>query len=215
MKILHLISSIRGGDSVSYQLGNAVIERLENQFAIKEVKEKNLAKSPLPHLEGVHLTSFFTPAKDRTPQLAQAVLHSDVAISELNEADILVIDVPMYNFSIPSTLKSWIDHILRSGITFRYTESGVEGLVHKKKAYLAIATDGIYSEGFMKDFDFTERYLRHILGFIGINDVTVFRVEGLAIPGIKEVAFAKVLRLIEEFAFNETVSQTKGSITTV
>ncbi|WPR77265.1 FMN-dependent NADH-azoreductase [Algoriphagus sp. NG3] len=201
MKILHLITSTRGDDSVSNRLGNAIIEKLKDQFPVAEVKKKNLAKSPLPHLGEVHLTSFFTPEKDRTPQLAQAVLHSDEAISELNEADLVVIDVPMYNFSIPSTLKSWIDHIARAGITFRYTESGVEGLVKNKKVYLAIASGGIYSEGSMKEFDFTESYLRNILGFIGINDVTVFRAEGLAIPEIKEMAIPKALRLVEDFAF--------------
>ncbi|MDR7128122.1 FMN-dependent NADH-azoreductase [Algoriphagus sp. 4150] len=201
MKILHLITSTRGNDSVSNRLGNAIIERLQKQFPISEVKKKNLAKSPLPHLGEVHLTSFFTPAKDRTPQLAQAVIHSDDAIAELNMTDILVIDVPMYNFSIPSTLKSWIDHIARAGITFRYTESGVEGLVKNKKVYLAIASGGIYSEGIMKEVDFTESYLRNILGFIGINDITVFRAEGLAIPKIKEIAFPKALRSVEDFAF--------------
>ena len=146
----------------------------------------------------MHFTSFITPLENLSPELRNAVSLSDDAISELMDADMVVIDVPMYNFSIPSSLKAWIDHIVRAGITFRYSKGSVEGLVNGKKVFLAIASGGVYSEGPMKELDLTEKYLRNILGFIGITDITTFRVEGVAIPGIMETALPKALQSVDE-----------------
>ncbi|WP_049038339.1 FMN-dependent NADH-azoreductase [Elizabethkingia anophelis] len=197
MKILRLVTSFRGNDSQSFQLGNTVVEKLKTQNADVTVTTRNLAKNEMPHLNDVHFTSFITPIENLSDELKNAVSHSDEAIKELFDSDIIVIDVPMYNFSIPSSLKAWVDHIVRSGITFSYTANGVEGLVKNKKVYLAIASGGIYSEGPMKEYDLTEKYLRNILGFIGITDVKAFRVEGIAIPDIKETAMAKAVQLVE------------------
>ena len=104
----------------------------------------------------------------------------------------------MYNFGIHSSLKAWIDHIARSGQTFTYTEKGPEGLIKNKKVYLAISTGGVYSQGPMKAFDFTESYLRTTLGFLGMTDITAFRVEGLSMPNLKENAWNKALQNIED-----------------
>jgi FMN-dependent NADH-azoreductase len=196
MKILHLISSPRGEASFSIKLGNAIVEKLQSANADSTVKVHNLVKHPFPHLEEVHLNSFFTPLENRTPELTEAVKHSDDAIAELQEADAIVIGVPMYNFSIHSTLKAWIDHIARAGVTFRYGENGPEGLVKGKKVYLAIATGGVYSEGAMKAYDFTEPYLRSVLGFLGMTDVTAYRVEGVNMPQFKDNAMDKALSSI-------------------
>jgi len=196
MKILHLISSPRGEASFSIKLGNALIEKLQTANPDSTVKVHNLAKKPFPHLEEAHLNSFFTPVESRTPEMLEAVKHSDDAIAELQDADTIVIGVPMYNFGIHSTLKAWIDHIARAGITFRYTENGPEGLVKGKKVYLAIATGGIYSEGAMKSFDFTEPYLRSVLGFLGMTDITAFRIEGVNMPQFKEQALDKGINSI-------------------
>jgi len=193
MKILHLISSPRGEASFSIKLGNAVIEKLQAANPDSTVKAHNLVKTPFPHLEEVHLNSFFTPADSRTPEHLEAVKHSDSAIAELQEADAIVIGVPMYNFSIHSTLKAWIDHIARAGVTFKYGENGPEGLVKGKKVYLAIATGGVYSDGQMKAYDFTEPYLRAVLGFLGMTDVTAFRVEGINLPNLKDSALPKAI----------------------
>jgi FMN-dependent NADH-azoreductase len=152
------------------------------------------------------LNSFFTPAEQRNPEQLAAISHSDAAIAEIKDADILVISVPMYNFGIHSTLKAWIDHIARAGVTFNYTANGPEGLITNKKAYLAIATGGIYSEGPYKGIDFTEPYLRTVLGFIGIKDVTVFRVEGLSSPDLKESAWDKALQIVESAFMTEGVN---------
>lgn len=193
MKILHLISSSRGSASNSLQLGNAIVAKLQAENAGSTVVTHNLTATPFPHLEEVHLQSFFTPQEQLTPELAAAVRHSDAAIAELTASDVIVIGVPLYNFSIPSTLKTWIDHIARAGKTFSYGEKGPEGLIKGKKIYLAIASGGVYTEGPMQQFDFTERYLRAVLGFMGMTDVTVIRAEGLNMPNLKDTAMEKAI----------------------
>ncbi|WP_339921694.1 NAD(P)H-dependent oxidoreductase [uncultured Flavobacterium sp.] len=152
-------------------------------------------------MDEVHLAAFFTPENLQTDDDKEVIKISSDAIKETMEADIIVISVPLYNFGIPSTLKSWIDHIARAGFTFTYTENGPEGLIKNKKVYLAIASGGIYSEGPMKPFDFTEVYLRAVLGFLGMTDITVFRVEGTVIPEIKDMAVTKALKTVNEFSF--------------
>ena len=198
MKILHLVSSPREESSMSIKLGNAIIEKLKTVNPESSLTVRNLAKSAFPHLEEVHLSSFFTPAENHTPELVEAVKHSDEAIAELKNADVIVIGVPMYNFGIPSNLKAWIDHIARAGKTFTYTAKGPEGLLKNKKVYLAISSGGVYSPEPMKAYDFTESYLRALLGFLGITDITAFRVEGLGMPDLKEHAMNKALQNIED-----------------
>jgi len=190
-KILHIISSPRGEASMSIKLGYAIIEKIKAEYPGSTVKENNLVEKHFPHLEEAHLTSFFTPAEDRTPEDIEAIKHSDDAINEIRDADIIVIGAPLYNFSIHSTLKAWLDHVVRAGVTFKYDENGPEGLIKGKKVYIALASGGIYSEGPMKPFDFAEPYLKHMLSFIGLTDIGVFRVEGSSIPGIKDTALEK------------------------
>jgi len=197
MNILHLISSPRGAESFSIKLGNAVVEKLQQTHPNSVVNTKDLTLAPFPHLEEVHLQSFFTPAESRSPELIEAVKHSDLAIAELRAADAIVIGVPIYNFNIPSTLKAWIDHIARAHETFRYSENGPEGLVKNKKVYLAIASGGIYTEGPYKVYDFSEPYLRGVLGFMGMTDITTFRVEGVKVPGVMETALETAIENIK------------------
>ena len=197
MNILHVISSPRGKDSYSIKLGNSVVEQLQSDTADSTVTVRDLTAPPFPHLEEVHLQSFFTPEKDHSPEQQQAVRHSNEAIAELKAADAIVIDAPMYNFTIPSVLKSWIDHIARAGVTFHYTANGPEGLVKGKKVYLAVATGGVYSEGPSAGYDFVVPYLKAVLGFLGMTDVTVFRVEGTAVPDLKEQALEKAMASVE------------------
>lgn len=191
--ILHVISSPRNGASHSIRLGNAIIEKIKAAHPGSTVKEINLVRKQFPHLEEAHLASFFTPPESRTPENIEAIRHSDDAIREVMEADVLVIGAPLYNFSIHSSLKAWLDHVVRAGVTFRYDSNGAEGLVKGKKAYIALASGGIYSEGPMQPHDFVAPYLKQILGFIGITDVTVQRIEGTAIPGMQDIAVEKGL----------------------
>jgi FMN-dependent NADH-azoreductase len=190
-KILHIISSPRGNASFSIKLGNAVVEKLQAEHPGSTVKEYDLVNRHFPHLEEAHLTSFFTPAESRSQQDLEAIRHSEEAIEAVKDADFIIIDAPMYNFNIHSSLKAWIDHIVRKGITFSYSEKGAEGLVKGKKVYIAMTSGAVYSEGPMKEYDFLLPYLKYILSFIGLKDITVFRIEGTSIPGNEEKAVEK------------------------
>ena len=193
MHILNVISSPRGDQSISIKLADGIIEQLRAANPGSTVTTRDLATHPFPHLEAAKLQSLFTPAPDRTPEQREAAKHSDDAIAEVMAADVIVIGAPLYNFSISSTLKAWIDHLCRAGITFRYTENGPEGLIKGKKVYVAMASGGIYSEGPRQSYDFVAPYLKAVLGFLGMTDVTVVRAEGIAIPGVQEKALEKAL----------------------
>ncbi|OKS87359.1 FMN-dependent NADH-azoreductase [Mucilaginibacter polytrichastri] len=195
-KILHIISSPKGDASFSIKLGNAIIAKVKEANPGSTVTETNLVTKRFPHLEEAHLTSFYTPAEQHTPELAEAIKHSDEAIAEIMEADVIVIDAPLYNFGIPSALKAWIDHIARAGVTFKYDENGPEGLVKGKKVYIALASGAIYSNGPMQGYDFVAPYLKSVLGFMGMTDLTVFRVEGSAYPNLKDTALQTAIASI-------------------
>lgn len=190
-RILNVISSARGAASNSIRLQNGIIDRLQQRYPGSSVTERNLVIDKYPHLEESHLNAFFAPAESDSPAYREAIRHSNEAIRQIQESDIIVIGVPVYNFNIPSALKAWIDHIVRAHKTFAYTNGHPEGLIKGKKVYLAIASGGVYSEGSLKSLDFVEPYLRSILGFIGLDDITVFRVEGVNIPGVQETALEK------------------------
>lgn len=192
MKILHVTSSILAENSHSTKLGQAIITKLKEKESDSTVVLKDVGASPLPHIT----SAFFIPTENRTADQIAAVATSDNAIAELKDANAIVLSVPMYNFSIPSNLKTWIDNIGRVGETFQYTENGPEGLVKGKKVYLAVATGGVYSVDEAKAFDFTESYLRTVLGFLGMTDVTVFRVEGLALTELKDSALEKAIHTV-------------------
>ncbi len=195
--VLHIISSPRGETSVTRKLGNVIIEKIKAKYPGAVVKERDLAADIFPHLDEMQIGSWFAPADTRTPGQTNAIQVSDEAIREMQEADTYVIGAPFYNFSIPSTLKAYLDHVVRPGITFRYDEEGKpEGFLKNKKAYIATASSGIYSEGPFQSFDYVSPYLKFILGFLGITDVSFFRAEGLRIEGVKETAFEKSVQSI-------------------
>jgi len=190
-KILHIISSPRGEASNSIKLANAIIDQLKIKDPGAAVHVKDLTRTPFPHLEEAHLNAFFTPVEKHTAENKVAISHSDQAIAELFDADIIVIGAPMYNFGVSSTLKAWIDHIARAGITFKYTDHGPEGLIIGKKVFLAVATGGIYSSGDYMAVDFLTPYLKFVLGFVGLDDITVFRAEGFSLSGVQDTALEK------------------------
>lgn len=200
-KILCVVSSINGATSFSTKLSNAILDKLKEVYPKLEIKMRDLSKTPLPYLEVRHFGAFFTPAEHHTADQKEAVKHSDQAIKELKDAEIIIIGVPLYNFTIPATLKAWIDHISRAGETFSFADGTPKGLLTNKKVYLAIASGGIYSEGFMKSYDFTEPYLRAILGFMGLTEITAFRIEGTSTPEFKDTAVLKALETVNKFEF--------------
>ena len=191
MNILNVISSPRKGASASIQLADGIIDKLQAAHSGSNVVVRDLATNPFPHLEEAKLNALFTPAESRTPEQSAAAKHSDDAIQEIKDADVIVIGAPLYNFGIPSTLKAWVDHIARAGITFKYVDGAPQGLITGKKVYVAMASGGIYSEGPSAGYDFVAPYLKAVLGFLGMTDVTVVRAEGLAIPGVQDTAVQK------------------------
>jgi len=201
MNILHVTTSPMGNASQSIKLGNAIVQKIKETHPNAVVKITDLNLLPFPHLTENQISSIYTPVESRTADQKKLLEKSDEAVAELFDADIIIVSTPMYNFGIPSSLKAWIDHIARGGVTFKYSPEGAEGLVKNKKAYLAISTGAVFSEGAYKEMDFTASYLKAVLGFIGITDVNTFRVEGLAIPGISEHAATKALQTVSEFNF--------------
>lgn len=191
-KILNIISSPRGEASVSIKLGNAIVDKLREKDPASTVVVKDLTNSPFPHLEEAHLNAFFTPVEAHTDANKEAISHSNKAVQELMDADVIVIGAPMYNFTLSSTLKAWFDHIARAGITFKYGANGPEGLVTGKKVYVALASGGVYS-GDAAGYDFLSPYVKHMLGFLGMTDVTIVRAEGLAVAGLQETALDKAI----------------------
>jgi len=179
-KILLVLSSPRGQQSYSYQVASDIVDDLKLRHPGATLVVRDLAKEPLPHVGEAFVGGLFLPPERHTPDQASAMARSDELIDELFAADVVVIAVPMHNFGLPSTLKAWIDHIARAGRTFGYSEKGPEGLLKGKKVILVLARGGVYSDGPAKPLDFQESYLRSILGFLGITDVQVVRVEGVA-----------------------------------
>jgi FMN-dependent NADH-azoreductase len=185
MNILHVDSSALGNHSVSRELGRAVVEKALLAHPGVQVAYRDLAANPLPH---------WAPAADASDPAVRA--GSDV-LDEFLAADVVVIGAPMYNFSIPSTLKAWIDRVMVAGKTFRYGANGPEGLAGGKRVVIVSSRGGIYSEGPMQALDFQENYLRKVFGFIGVTDIEVVRAEGVNLsPENKVRAVATALEAI-------------------
>ncbi len=179
--ILHIDSSPLGDRSVSRKLTAKILQELKEAHPNSQIVTRDLGTSPMPHLNGLTLGSFFTPPEQRNAALHEAVKLSDQAIDEVLKADIIVIGAPMWNFGIPSALKAWIDHIVRAGRTFRYGAAGPESLLPKgKKVIIVSSRGGVYSAGPMKMMDYQETYLTAVLGFIGLTDISFVRAEGIA-----------------------------------
>jgi FMN-dependent NADH-azoreductase len=179
--ILLIQSSSNLASSVSRDLSETYVKDYRAAHPDATLTERDLVASPIPHLGVDLLGGFFGKPEALTEPQKTALALSDTLVDEVMAASLIVIGVPMYNFSIPSALKAWIDHVIRAGRTFHYTAEGPAGLVTGKKAVLFLAAGGVYSDGPYKPYDFQETYLRAILGFIGITDVTVVRAEGLAL----------------------------------
>jgi FMN-dependent NADH-azoreductase len=169
MNILHIDSSILGDNSASRLLSRELVSRLTAENPDAKVKYLDLAADSLPHLSGASLAQ---ADQSETARNAEAM-------SDFLGADVIVIGAPMYNFGIPSQLKAWIDRIVVKGQTFRYTQSGPEGLVKGKRVFVAVSRGSVYAPG--SPAEFAESYLRHVLGFMGVSDVTFVRAEGLGL----------------------------------
>ncbi|NMH26619.1 FMN-dependent NADH-azoreductase [Flavobacterium silvaticum] len=194
--ILHVTSSPRGDESISTQLGRAIVSELISKNPGSELVEIDLVNNPFPHLDGKQTTALRTPTDLLTEEQKQLLERSNEAVRQLFTADHIIISLPLHNFGIASVLKSWLDNVIRAGHTFSYSSEGPKGLLSGKKVHIAIATGGIYSDGPMAALDFAVPYLESIFKFIGITDFEVYRAEGLGIPALQEKALEKAIESI-------------------
>ena len=197
--VLVINSSANGAASVSGGLAARFVDRLRDSEPGLQVVLRDVGANPIPHL-----TAETVAAIKGTPASASEVSArslSDALIAELQAADLIVIASPMYNFGISSTLKAWFDHVLRAGLTFRYTESGPEGLLKGKKAVVIESRGGLYSEGPAAAMNAQEAHIRTLLGFAGIDDVTFVLAEKLAFgPEAAEASIEAAFERLDGFA---------------
>lgn len=177
-QILFVKTSLNDELSNSNKLANELIEKLKNQTNAKVIT-RNVAKEPLTHLTQLEMEAWMTPEVKKTNQQKELANVSDSLIKELKESNTVVVAMPMYNFGVPSTFKSWVDRIARAGITFSYTENGPVGLLENKKIIIVAARGGLY-KGTVKDSQ--TQFLKDFFSFIGLNDVRFIYAEGLNMP---------------------------------
>ncbi|QND63145.1 FMN-dependent NADH-azoreductase [Mesorhizobium loti] len=198
MSILLVTSSPRGAASHSTRIATEFAEKLLTADPSNTLVVRDLVANPLPHIDADYSTGIYTPAEARTPRQAEVVGISDVVLDELFAADTVILATGFINFNISSTLKSWVDHIARSGKSFAYGENGPKGLVTGKKVYIVLASGGIYSEGAAVQFDHAIPYLRGVLGFLGMTDVDVIRIEGVGMgPDAVTAALSKATAKVD------------------
>lgn len=174
--LLQINASLAGANGQSSRLADRFVSEWVANHPGGHVIKRDLAADPVPHLTAERFQAFLSQPEARTAEQKAVSEYSDALIEELRNADTVVFAVPMYNFSVPSTLRAYFDHIARAGVTFRYTANGPEGLLKGKKAYVFITRGGIYSNG----IETQTPYLKQFLGFIGITDVQFVYAEGLS-----------------------------------
>lgn len=189
MNLLHIDGSILGANSVSRAVSAAIVDRLRAVHPDLAVVTRDLAVAPIPHLSGAYLAGQ-SPDVQHDQALQEDLDLGGAVLAEFLAADIVVLGVPMYNLTIPSQLKAWIDRILVAGKTFRYTEAEAQGLAGGKRVILALARGGHYGPGTpAQALEHAESYLRGVFGFIGVTDVEVVAADGTALgPDHREKA---------------------------
>lgn len=198
--ILALTSSALGPDSVSSRLVEDAVEALRSADPDARVSTRDLNADPIPHLT-TDAAAAIRGAEPANAAQAAARALSDALIDELKAADTIVIGAPMYNFGVPTTLRSWFDYVLRAGVTFRYSEAGPEGLLKGKRAIVIESRGGFYSDGPARGLDAQEPYLRTLLNFMGITDIAFIRAEKLGFgPESRKEAIAAARAEIADVA---------------
>ena len=195
--ILHIDSSLFGKNGASSLLATELVEKLKSQSSAAQVTYRNVTEDELPHFSASTMADLGK---------GEATL-ADQLIEEVQAADVIIIGAPMYNFSVPSQLKSWFDHIARAGVTFQYTSQGPEGLLKNKKVFVITSRGGIHKD---RPTDVMVPYLNTILGFVGLTDVDYIYAEGLSMSDHKEQAMqqagADLNHAFEQFINREEVT---------
>jgi len=199
--ILLITSSPRGDLSHSKETAQKLVEKLRASSDEVTIISRDLNENPVPHIDTSYVGAAYTPEADLTSEHYKRLELSDKLIEEFLWADTLVIATGMVNFGIPSTLKSWLDHVIRPGKTFSYNENGVAPLVTGKKGYIVASSGGFYSSGPMAANNFHDTHLKAALGFVGIQDIDTIFLEGVAYgPEALETALNKATEQIEAVA---------------
>ena len=197
-RVLVIESSARQQGSVSRELTQQLITNWQAAHPADQIQVRDLAAEPVPHLDATLLGGWMTPSEQQSDAEKAALARSNQLTDELLAADVLVLAAPMYNFAIPSTLKAWLDHVLRAGVTFKYSETGPQGLLTGKRAFVLTARGGIYAGS---GLDHQEPYLRQALAFIGIHDVQFIHAEGMNLGGeFSEKGLAQAKAKLAELA---------------
>jgi FMN-dependent NADH-azoreductase len=191
LRVLRVDSSARRDGSVTRRIADALIEGLGAGGRPVEITVRDLAASAPSLVNADWVAANFTPADERGAGQRAVLAESDALVAELVAADVIVIGVPIYNFGVPAALKAWVDMVARARLTFRYTENGPEGLLHGKHAYLVAASGGVPVGS---EIDFATGYLRHLLGFLGIDEVETIAADG----GAVDAALDRIARLLPQ-----------------
>ncbi|MEA2921864.1 MAG: FMN-dependent NADH-azoreductase [Bradyrhizobium sp.] len=194
MKLLHIDSSVLGSHSVSRQVSAAIVERLHQTTPGLEVVYRDLSSTPLAHLSGSHLAAAQGAISDAA--LAQDLSAGQAVLEEFLAADIVVLGAPMYNFTIPSQLKAWIDRIVVAGKTFKYDAQGAQGLAGNKRVIVAVSRGGFYGAGTPAAVgEHLETYLRWVFGFLGVQNLEFISADGVQVgPEYRDKALAAALQ---------------------
>ncbi|WP_230281368.1 FMN-dependent NADH-azoreductase [Croceicoccus sp. Ery15] len=188
MKILRVDSSTNGAESVTREVTDLIVEKLKTQYPDAEIVTRDLGTEPLAHLNPVTTGAIRLGEDQWTDDMRAAAPAERAILEEFLSADIVVVGAPMYNFTIPSSLKAWIDRLGVPRVTFRYSASGPEGLAGGRKVIVASGRGGTYGDD--SPIDYQESLLTAFFGFIGITDVTVIRAEGVGRPDGRSNAIA-------------------------
>lgn len=173
LNALLVTASARQQDSVTRQFANELVQALHTQHGDMNIQERDVSQG-LPFVDEQWVNANFTAGEQRNAEQQTTLAYSDTLVAELQQSDVIIIAAPVYNFSVPASLKAWIDQIARVGLTFSYTANGPVGKLAGKKAYIVMATGGTELGS---EIDFASGYLKHILGFIGIDDVSIISAE--------------------------------------
>jgi FMN-dependent NADH-azoreductase len=204
MRILQINSSLYSANGQSSRLADEFVATLRTENPDAELVVRDLAREPVPHLDEPRFQAFLEKPEKRNDFQKSVIAYSDALIGELRRADVIVLGLPMYNFGVPSQVKSWFDHIARAGETFKYSEKGPVGLLTGKKAYVLAVRGGLYAG---TPADTQTGYVRLFLGFLGITDVEFIYAEGLAISAeSREKALAAARARIGEFVPAERIA---------
>jgi len=197
MKLLQVDASPRR-DSVSRQLTSHFAANWKKHFPDGDVVHRDLAKTSIPLINNDWIEGAFSNPQQHTDAHREALQFSDTVIAEAQDADVIVIGDPMHNFSVSGRLKAWLDQLVRAGKTFSYGASGPKGLLSGKKVYVLTSRGGAYSPGTpLAELDFQEPYLRRLLGFLGLTDVTFIHAENQSKPDLAPAAKAAAIQKIE------------------